>query len=153
MTKLWLLIAWTLGWLLLPTLAMAQDPCAVPEQGSVQVRRNDQVRFAWCHELIDDVNDPIQPGTIRFRLMSVDANNAPTGTLVDFGTPQPVSGPWAGNKYYYEGTNAVSFAQDNRIAVTAEYNGVFSLPSTPVVVDVRGGPKTPSGLRVVISQP
>lgn len=121
-------------------------PCDIQASPSIQIRRNDPGRVTFCHELRDDVGDPIPVGQVRFYLL-----DAATKTLIEnLGLLQPVTGPNAAGSYYYEQSQPRTYAADVSIVVIAEYNATQSLPSTPFEIDVRGGPKAPSGLRLVL---
>ena len=127
--------------------ALAQDPCTGTVATNYQVQRNVPVRVAFCHNSgTDDVGDPIPAGSIRFFLM------AGAQTLADMGVLQPNMAPnAAGDAYFLSGT--MTFAQDvSNVTVIAQYNGVNSLPSTSIVIDVRGGPRVPHRPRLVISR-
>lgn len=132
----------------LATRASAQThECDQAELTTQQVRRNDSGPVAFCHDLVDDSGTAIPLGAVRYRLV-----NASTGAVIaDLGLLQPSGPPNTGGEYPFRSTQTYSFASDTTIAVTAEYNGVV-VPSQSLVIDVRGGPKVPSGLRIVISQ-
>lgn len=130
----------------LPALVSAQThPCDQTAPSTYQIRRNEAGRVGFCHAPQEEDGTPITLGQIRFV-----AINATTSQIVlDFGLMQPQTGANAAGLYYYESAPQF-FAADLSLAVIAEFNGLPSLPSTPIVIDVRGGPKAPTGLRVVI---
>lgn len=139
----------TIGVLLLvlcASEAAAQHPCDAPQQTTAQVRRADQLVAGWCYPAVDDLGNPIPFGVTRFQLM------AGTTQIADMGLLQPRTGANSQGLYYYE-AGPFTFAQDVTVHVVAVYDGVTSLPSNSVLVDVRGGPKAPSGARIVISNP
>ena len=133
----------------LAVLAEAQtDPCAGSAPSTTAVRRNDIVRVAWCHSLTDDEGQSIPSGQVHFYLL----DSTTKSLILDLGMPQPLVAA-ANGLFYYESTSTYSFNSDALIVVIAEFNGIRSLPATPLLVDVRGGPRSPSGVRVVLSQP
>jgi hypothetical protein len=129
-----------------PSAFAQTHPCDLTAPTAYQVRRADVIRAGFCYPSQEDDGTPIPLGETRFRLMV-----AGTPTLYrDLGLLAPATGPNAAGLYYYE-SSTFTVPADVALAVTAEWNGV--LASSPIIsIDVRGGPKAPSGLRVVISQ-
>jgi len=131
--------------LVAPSLALAQThPCDSTTSSTYQVRRDQSVRVGFCHSQQEDDGTPIALGQIRFRLV-----NATTGALIaDLGLLAPVTGANASGQYYFESPSRF-FTVDTNVAVSAEYTSVV-VPSTPIFVDVRGGPRPPTGVRITL---
>lgn len=125
-------------------LSAQTHPCDVTTANTYVVRRDTSVRVAFCHDQKeDDGVTPIALGQIRFRII-----NASTQAIIaDLGLLSPITGPNAAGKYYFESPNRF-FTADTNVAITAEYNSVV-ISSTPIFVDVRGGPRAVTGVRVV----
>jgi hypothetical protein len=142
-----LILAWLVVWLGVPVVAFAQHPCDLAVPTEIQVRRADHLQATWCFEAVDDAGDSIPLGATRFALVSG------TTELVDLGMTQPTGGPNAAGAYYYVSTATLSVTQDVSVRVSATYNGVTAVSVTPFFIDIRGGPKPPSGVRIIILQP
>lgn len=120
-------------------------PCDIPDTPTVQVRRSDVLKLGFCYPSVDDEGASIPLGLTQFILY-----NGPN-QIWDMGLMQPVTGPNSNGLYYYEHDSTFSLAADNQFILVAIFGGISSLPSSPLFVDVRGGPKMPSGIRVIIS--
>lgn len=141
-----LLLSGAFALLFVPDLSAQTHPCDGTQPTSFAVQRSTVVRVAFCHsQKEDDGVTPIPIGQIRFRL--VTTSNV---LIADLGLLSPLTGPNANGDYYFESPTR-TFTADTNLYVSAEYLGSV-VPSTPILVDVRGGPKAPSGVRVVISQ-
>lgn len=138
-------IVWLLLLILIP-LSAQTHPCDGTQPTTYQIRRNDAGRFGWCHSQQDDDGGSIPFGSIRFRVIDAQTN----AVLVDLGTPQPMTNTAGAAGYYFESQQSVSFSSDRVINISAEYNGFTVLGSTPITIDTRGGPRAPSGLRIVL---
>jgi hypothetical protein len=119
-------------------------PCDVTTPTTYQVRRDQSVRVAFCHTQQEDDGTPIALGQIRFRVV----NASTQALIVDLGLLTPLTGPNAAGAYYFESSSRF-FTADVNLLVSAEFNAVV-VPSTPILVDVRGGPKAPISPRVVL---
>jgi hypothetical protein len=133
------------GLLGMPLVVSAQThPCDVTAPTTYQIRRDQSVRVAFCHTQQDDEGGPIALGQIRFRVV----NASTQALIVDLGLLTPLTGPNAAGAYYFESSSRF-FTADVNLLVSAEFNAVV-VPSTPILVDVRGGPKAPISPRVVL---
>ena len=131
------------GLLVAAPLSAQTHPCDTTQPTTYQIRRDQAVRVGFCHSQQEDDGTPIALGQIRFRVMTT------TNTLIaDLGLLSPVTGANAAGLYYFESPSRF-FTADVNLLVTAEFNAVV-VPSTPILVDVRGGPKAPSGVRVTL---
>src|ERR1051325_6410598 len=125
-------------------IANAQThPCDSTNPTIYPVHRADVLKIGFCEPAVDDAGDPVPLGAIRFLI-----SNVTTGAVGDLGLLQPQGGPNGNGLYYYEAAIG-SFAADANVRVIAQYNGVDALSPT-VTIDVRGGPKPPTNLRVVV---
>jgi hypothetical protein len=116
-------------------LTAQTHPCDQATVSTVAVRRDASVVVGFCHAQQDDTGAPIALGAIRFRLV-----NASTGALVvDLGLLMPTTGISASGEYYFQAPPRF-YTADVSLILTAEWNGLV-VPSLPVLVDVRGGPK------------
>lgn len=132
----------------LPVPVFAQThPCDKAVPTTYQVQRNTVLRVGFCHSQQEDDGTPIPLGQLHGYLVT-DA-----GTLLkDLGMVAPVTGPSVSGDYYFEPAVTFTVSADVRVTVQVEYNGVRALQATPILLDVRGGPKAPSGTRIVISE-
>lgn len=137
------LLVFFLALVFVPHAFAQTHPCDVTVPTLYRVHRATPVRAAFCHEPVDDEGTAIPLGQIAFTLL-VDTVPVELGLLV------PVGGPNAANLYFYESAS-MTFAQDATLSVRATYDEVTSLPSTPITLDIRGGPKVPRLLRVLVS--
>ena len=134
-----------LGLLLVPTILFGQThPCDTTPPTTYQVRRDEAVKVGFCHNQQEDDGTPIALGQIRFRLV----NAASGGVIADLGLLSPVTGPSATGQYYFESPSR-TFPGDVNVTVSAEYAGQLAVAATPIFVDVRGGPKPPTNLRIL----
>lgn len=125
-------------------LLAQSHPCDATQPTTFAVQRNQSVRVGFCHDQRDEDNIAIPLGQIRFRLV-----NASTQALIaDLGLLSPLTGPNAAGLYYFESPQRF-FTADVNLAVSAEYS-TLAATSLPIFIDVRGGPKPPSGARVVL---
>ena len=126
-----------------PLSAQETHPCDITYPLTVQVRRSDVVKLGFCYASKDDDGMAIPLGQTQFLLF-----DGPT-QIWDMGLMQPVGSPSVSGLYYYENQNTFSLKSDNLFTVVAVYDTIRSLPSTPLIVDVRGGPLSPVGQRII----
>ena len=140
------ILGFVCGLLVIPSLGNSQTshPCDTTPPTVYQIRRDQLVAVGFCHSQQEDDGTPIAIGAIRFRLV-----NATGGTLIaDLGLLAPVLGPNAAGLYYFQSPTRF-FTADVNVTVSAEFQQVV-VPSTPIFVDVRGGPKAPVGVRITL---